>query len=95
MHEDDSPALRLANKGYAAVPQLIEALDDDRLTRSVECWRSFVYSHKILRVSDCAEQILKRIAGRSFYDGTGRKSRAEVVKEKASAWYAEEQRKRK
>jgi hypothetical protein len=64
--ERDSPADRLASIGIPAVPQLIAALEDKHLTRTVACWRRYTYSHIILTVGDCAEAVLKRIAGRSF-----------------------------
>ncbi len=62
-----SPAQQLVDIGYDAVPQLIAALDDKRLTRSVGYHRNFYFSHHVLYVGDCAEQILSRIANRSFY----------------------------
>ena len=54
----ESPASRLVSLGYAAVPALIEALDDERFTRAVGCHRSFYFSHFVLRVGDCARHIL-------------------------------------
>ncbi len=62
-----SPAQQLVDIGYDSVPQLIAALDDNRLTRSVGYHRNFYFSHHVLCVGDCAEQILSRIANRSFY----------------------------
>jgi hypothetical protein len=61
-----SPAHRLAQIGYPAVPHLIEALSDDRLSRAVQCSRSFFFSHEILTIGDCAKQILYEITGESF-----------------------------
>jgi hypothetical protein len=58
---EDTPAHELVKMGYAAVPQLIGALDDRRISRSVTCHRMHFYSHEVLRVRDCAEQILSRI----------------------------------
>ena len=63
----NSAAHRLVSIGYPAVPQLIAALDDPTLSRSVGFGRDFVYSHTILTVGDCAVQILQGIAGRAFY----------------------------
>jgi hypothetical protein len=61
-----SPAHELVKLGHAAVPALIDALGDKRLSRSVGCHRDFYFSHFVLAVGDCAEAILSRIAGRSF-----------------------------
>ena len=62
-----SPALQLVDLGHAAVPQLIEALEDRRFTHSVEFHRDFRFSHHALRVSDCSRIILERIAKRGFW----------------------------
>ena len=67
---DRSPAHRLVAFGYAAVPQLIAALEDERFTRSIGHHRSYYFSHHVLRVGDCALDILERVAGRSFWRGT-------------------------
>ncbi len=64
---DQSPAERLFEMGYDAVPQLIEALDDYSLTRSVSCHRPYYFSHHVYRVNDCALEIIELIAQRSFY----------------------------
>ena len=60
-----TPAHKLVDLGYEAVPQLIEHLDDERYTRSVGYHRNFYFSHHVLRVSECAMTIISRIAGRS------------------------------
>jgi hypothetical protein len=67
---EKSPAHQLVAIGFDAVPQLIDAVDDRRFTRSVGFHRNFYFSHHVLRVGDCAEAILERIAGRSFYTRT-------------------------
>jgi hypothetical protein len=91
----DSPAHQLLRHGYDAVPRLIEALEDRRFTRSVGFHRAFYFSHHVLRVSDAAEQILTRIAGRSFYvpshtnEATPGGGKAPTFKEQIRAWYAE------
>lgn len=64
--EKGSPARQLVREGFAAVPQLIEAIDDERFTRSVSCHRDFYFSHYVLRVGDAAIEILSRIADREF-----------------------------
>ncbi len=65
--EEESPAHRLVEIGYPAVPRLIEALSDGTFTRSVGYWRDFTFSHYVLRVGDCAAAILSRISGKDFY----------------------------
>ena len=63
----DVPKSGLVKLGYAAVAQLIEALADERMTRSVGYGRASHFSHYILRVGDCAYGVLQRIAHRNFY----------------------------
>ena len=63
----DTAAHRLVKIGYPAVPQLIEALGDERFSRSVGFQRDFCFSHHVLTIGDCAQQILNQIAARSFY----------------------------
>jgi hypothetical protein len=94
-----SPAHRLVALGYDAVPRLIDALEDQRFTRSVGCHRSFHFKHYTLRVGDCALAVLERIAGRAFWEPTSTfsymtmdKMSAES-KKKVKAWYAELQKK--
>ncbi len=66
----NSPAQQLVKLGLAAAEQLIEALDDDRLTRSMvppQFGRHHTTSScDVLRVGDCAVLILERISGRKF-----------------------------
>ncbi len=69
-----TPAHRLARLGFAAVPQLIEALDDSTPSRSLGYGRSFYFSHTVLTVGDCAEAILSRVAGEEFFPLDGRSS---------------------
>ncbi|HVM62013.1 MAG TPA: hypothetical protein VMV72_14220 [Verrucomicrobiae bacterium] len=64
---EQSPASQLVAIGYGAVPQLIDALNNQRFTRSVGFHRNFYFSHYVLRVSDSALAVLQRIAGRTFY----------------------------
>lgn len=99
--EGDSPAHQLLKIGYPAVPALIETLTDRRLSRSVGFHRNFHYSHTVLTVGDCAQQILNRITGRSFYerDSTSgymtNEFKEELVQDEAREWWAEFQRKGK
>jgi hypothetical protein len=61
----DTPARQLISFGPAAVPQLIEALDDTRMTRAVHYYRAGLPT-QVLRVGDCALQILETISGQRF-----------------------------
>lgn len=65
----DTPARQLVKLGYAAVPQLIDALGDPRFSRAVFVMSWHRLSYDPLRVGDCAHDILERIAGRSFEFG--------------------------
>jgi len=95
--EGQSPAARLVALGFDAVPRLIAALDDDTFTRSVGFWRDFTFSHHVLRVADCAQAILSRIAGRNLWEpattsSTMRSDGATPsVKQLAQAWWADVQ----
>jgi hypothetical protein len=91
-----TPAHQLVKMGYDAVPQLIDALDDERFCRAVQ-WNHF--SARVLRVGDCASMIIGRIAGRSFPDSlhasNSYERNKEVVemKEKIQSWWKEFQKK--
>ncbi len=93
--KEDSPAHKLVNIGYDAVPQLIEHLDNQRLTRSVGYHRNFYFSHHVLRVNDCALVILERIAGRTFWRASStfsymsKDKQADETKKKVQQWYDE------
>ena len=90
-----SPAWQLREIGFDAVPKLIEVLDDKTFTRSVGYHRNFYFSHRVLRVGDCAERIIADIAGRGFYqrkhtNGAMQKDGAVgTVKEQIEQWWAE------
>ncbi len=98
-HKEKSPAVQLAELGYAAVPRLIAALDDRTFSRSVGYHRNFYFSHHVLTVGDCAEQTLQRIAGRSFYTAKttssymSRDDETAGVKKEVEAWWREFQQK--
>ena len=93
--EEHTPAHRLVRMGYDAVPELIEALEDKRFTRSVGYHRNFYFSHYVLRVGDCTEAILERIAAQPFWQAKSTFSymsmdgMAAETKKKVEAWYAE------
>ncbi|MBT3289191.1 MAG: hypothetical protein HN380_17745 [Victivallales bacterium] len=90
----DTPAHQLVTIGHAAVPQLIEALGNQRLTRSVHSHKSFCFTHKVLRIGDRARAILSGIAGRLFYerpDTAGymtKDGKAKSTKEQVQEWWA-------
>lgn len=97
--DTNTPAHQLLRLGYSAVPQLIAALGDDTFTRSVGFQRDFVFSHHVLTVGDCAEAILERIAGRTFFVPTSTSSymskdqKVSETGKAAEAWWAEFQAK--
>ena len=92
---DKSATGQLAMIGYDAVPQLIDALGDRRLTRCVGNESHFKSTQFVLRVGQCVEVILNWISGGAFY--RYRNSSAAVMKdeetaalqERAKAWHAE------
>src|SRR5262249_22999681 len=91
----ETPAHRLVKMGYDAVPQLIESIEDQRFTRSVGFHRNFYFSHYVLRVGDCALDILRHITARSFWndswtfsDLTKDRKTAET-KKSVQAWFEE------
>ncbi len=92
---EKSPAQQLVDIGYEAVPQLIAALDDERFTRSVGFHRDFYFSHFVLRVCDCAEAVLERIAGRRFWEPRStsaamlKDGQTKEVKQRVQDWWEE------
>jgi hypothetical protein len=92
------PADHLRHFGFAAVPQLIDALDDDRFCRAIEEGRRSYRPQKVLTIGDCARQILEAIAHRNFRAdlSTGKKSIAEENRETGKMirdWWTEVQSK--
>ena len=98
-NDTNTPAHQLVAIGYAAVPQLIAALENETVTRSVGYWRDFVFSHTILRIGDCANYILGRITGKYFHSATYSSSYMSKDKKAAEAhklaeeWWSEFQKK--
>lgn len=96
---DKTPASQLVAIGFDAVPQLIDALDDDRFTRSVGYHRNFYFSHFVLRVGDCAEAVLSRIACRPFWvskSSSGamlKDGQADDTRRQVQQWWADVQKK--
>lgn len=81
----DTPGHKLVEIGYDAVPQLIAALDDERLCR-VAHGRHVPDS--VVTVGDCAYRIIWLIAGRSFWEAPQDKPE-ETSRQRMEAWYAE------
>lgn len=96
---EESPADRLVALGFDAVPLLIKAIDDTRFTRSVGYHRNFCFSHHVLRVGDCAQTILSKIAGKSFYvrkhtnGAMAKDGKTKTTKDLALEWWKEIQNK--
>lgn len=78
----------LIKLGNAAIPELINTLDNDqRLTRSTHCQRSFNFNRSILSVSEVALRVIEKIFRHSFYSApstsssyttTGLKTKAQI-----------------
>ena len=80
-----TPAQILIAHGYAAVPQLIDALDDDSFNRC---------NREPQRVGDCAGMILNEIAGRSLAgESFVEAGRIEETRKNAVAWWRDYQAK--
>jgi hypothetical protein len=97
--KEDTPAHYLAKIGYGAVPQLIEALSDERFTRAAEDRGKWGETHYLLRVGDCAARVLSHIAALRF-DSRGstlaernRSGETAGLQADVRAWYAELRRK--
>jgi hypothetical protein len=67
---EESPANQLVKIGLPAVPQLIDALGDDRLTRSIRKSRHYYVFSSILRVGDAALATLQKISRIPFESGS-------------------------
>jgi hypothetical protein len=93
---DPNPADRLIALGFDAVPSLIVALEDTRLTRAYGFRRKFDPMRYVLRYGDVAVQVLEMIAGQSFYQPTTTSSyllseNPELrwsVKQKINVWWS-------
>jgi hypothetical protein len=85
--EPDPPYSRLAHMGFAAVPALIEHLDDERLTRSVK--QGFNnFPTWIMRVNDVVSDLLQEQAGEEVgKDWLRRQQGWAVEKADAQAWW--------
>jgi hypothetical protein len=87
LDEPDSLYARLAHMGFAAVPALLDHLDDDRLTRVVN--RGFNnFPPRILRVSDVVSGLLQGLAGDDLgKDWLQRQQGWGVERVSAQAWW--------
>ena len=87
-HENES-CWKLYRLGFAAVPQLIEAISDSRPSRIVEYPRIFSNRVDILTIGNCAELILCR-----FVDNKPAFQSASIVERQVAYrdWYAEVKR---
>lgn len=76
---------QLCDKGYEVIPSLIDHIDDDTLTRSVDFWRDFTFSHSVLTVGECCRQIIDHILpdGPQFDFASDRAK----AKEELKIWY--------
>jgi hypothetical protein len=83
----DSPYVQLVEKGFDAVPALIEHLDDDRLTRY--CWFGLNnFPGYQYRVGHIASNLLEGLAGENLGEDGLRAARGNVAaKDKARAWW--------
>lgn len=53
----------------AAIPQLVNHLDDPRPTRCVGYWRFYAREgHYLLRYGDCCQQLFEAITGHTLYE---------------------------
>lgn len=70
-----NPSKQLIMLGHAAVPKLIDAIEDDTLTRSIDFQFQFHMrpwqkpDDEVITVGQCAEAILAKLSGRRFGDG--------------------------
>ena len=90
-----TPVHRLVDLGFAAVPQLIEALDDRRFTRSMVQYMNGMAEPQVMRVGDVAQGILEHLSGGNLYSRK-RKDGSLVngtTRQQAAAWWAEVQKK--
>jgi hypothetical protein len=83
----DSRYLKLIMRGFQAVPALIDHLDDDRLTRSVQSgFNNFPSWHR--RVKDVVSDLIQGMAGEEIgKDWLMRQKGYQVEKAAAQAWW--------
>jgi hypothetical protein len=89
-----TPVHTLVDLGDAAVPRLIDALDDRRFTRCFVPSFKMQTPPKVMRVGDVAQRILEHISGQNFYprmSDDGKVTR--TTRQQAEAWWTEVQSK--
>jgi hypothetical protein len=84
--EKRTPYQRLARLGFRAVPALIEALDDRRLTRAVDYGGDGVVNFDCprLRIQDLASALLEDVSGSAAKDGLWRRGPVAIAGETVS-----------
>lgn len=91
---EESPAAKLVKIGLPAVPKLIDAITDERPSRSVGFWRDYTLSHRILTVGDVACAVISRLSSSNFYAYNPNQTMAEgraKFKAQAAAWWSKVQ----
>jgi hypothetical protein len=89
------PSKELLKLGYDAMPQLIDALQDDRFTRTVVHYK---FAQRVVRVGESCQWLIRRISGRNF--GPESDSKADMsedqktaeMKKNVQAWWTEFQK---
>lgn len=100
----NTAAHQLVRLSYPAVPQLIAVLDSDTLTRALGAIRFTQDPDFVLTVGDCAEAILQRITGKSFFGSRSggdylsntymsAAGKGPAARKSAEAWWADFQKK--
>jgi hypothetical protein len=86
--QNDSPAHKLVELGADAIPALIESVEDPELSRCVEFWRDFTYSHQVLTVGHCCVAILEEMSGQQFFQqGQNNPVALPGTKQKIEKWW--------
>jgi hypothetical protein len=95
--DEGSPAVRLVTQGFAAIPQLMAAIEDNRFSRAVVIPAGGALDPYVLRVGDCALLVIERIAARKFRDGVylsvHRKGDPAKTRQVVAAWWQDLQAK--
>ena len=92
-HGENSPAQRLVKIGLPAAPQLLKALEDERIIRSEYIARNLPFPYYILRIGDAALSILEEIARQPFRDMenqdpfSSRRDQIPKVRARALVWW--------
>jgi len=89
--DEKTPIQRLVDFGNAAVPQLIEAVDDRRFTRSMVPRFNGMSPPSAMRVNEVAQHILEFFSGRNFYPLKAKDGRLlhGTARQQAETWWQE------